>query len=147
MVEANPILEQRVEALEQFSQARVIERVDELTEGVSSLESARTAENPYLASKTDIVRLESRHSATQKQIATQFEQVDKRFDAQAEQVDRQFKAQAELFDNKLQALSEQLRKEWEQRINRLVIWMILAFIAFSGMVLSLVAFFANRLPG
>ncbi|MDE2774613.1 MAG: hypothetical protein OXI77_01615 [Chloroflexota bacterium] len=40
MAENDPILEQRVEALEQFSQARVVEQVGDLTERVSGLESA-----------------------------------------------------------------------------------------------------------
>ena len=48
MAENDPILEQRVEALEQFSQTRVVEQVGDLTERVSSLESARTAEKPVL---------------------------------------------------------------------------------------------------
>jgi len=60
VAENDPILEQRVEALEQFSQARVVEQVGDLTERVSGLESAREAETPHLATKSDIARLEKR---------------------------------------------------------------------------------------
>ena len=179
MAETNPVLEQRVEALEQFSQTRVVEQVGELTQRVSALESARTAENPYLASKSDIVRLEAQHTATQEQLAAQTEQFNKDLKAQSEQfnkdlkaqskqVDKQFIAQAERFDSKLDALSErfdskldalsdqfdskqvaqteQLRREWEQRINQLISWMIVTIIAFFGTVLTATAFIVNRLP-
>ncbi len=190
MAETNPVLEQRVEALEQFSQTRVVEQVGELTERVSALESARTAENPYLASKSDIVRLEAQHTATQEQLAAHSEQFNKDLkaeselfnkdlNAQSKQVDKQFIAQAERFDSKLDALSErfdsklealserfdskldalsdqfdskqvaqteQLRREWEQRINQLISWMIVTIIAFFGTVLTATAFIVNRLP-
>ena len=168
MAENDPILEQRVEALEQFSQARVSEQVGELTERVSALESARTAEHPYLASKSDIVRLEALHAATQKQIAAQSEQFNKdlqaqseRFDAQiaaqSERFDAQIAAQSERFDAKLdaqskqfntalKAQSEQLRKEWEQRINQLISWLIVTVITFGGLIIATAAFIVNRLP-
>ena len=157
MAETNPVLEQRVEALEQFSQTRVVEQVGELTERVSALESARTAENPYLASKSDIVRLEAQHTATQEQLAaqseqfnkdlkSQSEQFNKDLNAQSKQVDKQFIAQAERFDSKQDAQTEQLRREWEQRINQLISWMIVTIIAFFGTVLTATAFIVNRLP-
>ncbi|MDE2950855.1 MAG: hypothetical protein OXT68_08805 [Chloroflexota bacterium] len=168
MAENDPILEQRVEALEQFSQTRVVEQVGELTERVSSLESARETESPFLASKADIARLEAQHIATQEQIAAQSGQFSKdlqaqsevfntRLDAQSaqfnkdlqalsEQVDRRFIAQSERFDSKQNAQTEQLRREWEQRINQLISWMIVTTIAFFGTVIALAAIIINRLP-
>ncbi len=118
MAENDPILEQRVEALEQFSQARVSEQVGELTERVSALESARTAEHPYLASKSDIVRLEALHAATQKQIAAQSEQFNKDLQAQSERFDAQIAAQSERFDAKLDAQSKQFNKDLQAQSER-----------------------------
>jgi len=69
VAENDPVLEQRVEALEQFSQTRVVEQVGELAERVSGLEHARETESPFLATKEDIARLEGLHAATQEQIA------------------------------------------------------------------------------
>ncbi len=157
MAENNPVLEQRVEALEQFSQTRVVEQVGELTERVSALESARMAENPYLASKSDIVRLEAQQTATQEQLAAQSEQFNKDLQAQSERFDSKLDALSERFDSKLDALSEQfdskqdaqteqLRREWEQRINQLISWMIVAIISFFGTAIALGALIINRLP-
>ncbi|MDE2775122.1 MAG: hypothetical protein OXI77_04180 [Chloroflexota bacterium] len=84
MAENDPVLEQRVEALEQFSQARVVEQVGDLTKRVTSLESARETESPFLANKEDIARLEGLHSATQEKITAQSEQLNARLDAQSE---------------------------------------------------------------
>ncbi|MDE2638425.1 MAG: hypothetical protein OXI30_18810, partial [Chloroflexota bacterium] len=75
MAQNDPVLEQRVEALEQFSQTRVVEQVGELTQRVSSLESARETEKPHLATKEDIAHLVGLHSATQERIAALGEQV------------------------------------------------------------------------
>ncbi|MDE2819551.1 MAG: hypothetical protein OXI40_07465 [Chloroflexota bacterium] len=121
MAENDPILEQRVEALEQFSQTRVVEQVGDLTERVSALESARTAENPYLASKSDIVRLEAQHSATQEQIAAQSEQFNKDLKAQSEQFHIALNAQSEVFNTRLDAQSEQFHRDLQslsERVDR-----------------------------
>ncbi|MCY3834251.1 MAG: hypothetical protein OXG85_14660, partial [Chloroflexi bacterium] len=112
MAENDTILEQRVEALEQFSQARVVEQVGELTERVSSLESAREAEKPHLATKSDIARLEGLHAATQGQIAAQSAQFSKDLQVLSEQVDRRFIAQSAQFSKDLQALSEQVDRRF-----------------------------------
>ncbi len=150
MAENNPVLEQRVEALEQFSQTRVVEQVGELTERVSGLESARAAENPHLASKSDIVRLEERLDAFSEQFSkdlkAQGEQFSKDLKAQGEQFSKDLKAQGDQFNTQLTTLSEQLRKEWEQRINKLITWLIIAGIAFCGLVISSTAFIINNLP-
>ena len=169
MVENDPVLEQRVEALEQFSQTRVVEQVGDLTQRVSGLESARETEKPHLASKEDIARLEGLHSATQKQIAAQSEQFSKdlqaqselfnaRLDSQSEQFNKDLQAQSEQFNARLVSLSaqfskdliaqseqfskdqkaqtEQLRRELEQRINRLVAWAVVTGIALGGLIIA-----------
>ncbi len=146
MAENNPVLEQRVEALEQFSQTRVVEQVGELTERVSGLESARTAETPHLASKSDIVRLEAQHTATQEQIVTLSEQFNKDLKAQSEQFSKDLKAQGDQFNTQLTAQSEQLRKEWEQRINKLISWLVASAVAVIGVGIALANSIINSLP-
>ncbi len=108
MAENDPVLEQRVEALEQFSQARVVEQVGDLTKRVTSLETARETESPFLATKEDIARLEGLHAATQKQIAAQSELFNTRLAAQSAQFNTRLDAQSEQFNKDLQAQSEQL---------------------------------------
>jgi len=129
VAENDPILEQRVEALEQFSQTRVVEQVGELTERVSGLESAREAEKPHLATKSDIARLEGLHSATQEQIAALSERVNKdlqaqseqfnaRLDAQSKQINARLDAQSEQFNARLDTQSEQFNKDLQALSDR-----------------------------
>ena len=59
MAESTENLTQRVEALEQISHARVIERVGQVEQRVSRIESAREAEEPHVATKADVARLET----------------------------------------------------------------------------------------
>ena len=59
MAESTESLTQRVEALEQISHARVIERVGQVEQRVSRIESAREAEEPHVATKADVARLET----------------------------------------------------------------------------------------
>jgi len=107
VAENDPVLEQRVEALEQFSQARVVEQVRDLTQRVSGLESARETESPFLATKEDIARLEGLHAATQKQIAAQSELFNTRLDAQSELFNARLDTQSEQFNARLDTQSEQ----------------------------------------
>ena len=60
-------LEQRVEALEQLSHSRVVERVGSLEQRVARMESARETEEPHLATRADIVRLETMLDAQSEQ--------------------------------------------------------------------------------
>lgn len=59
MAESSVSLTQRVEALEQISHARTMERVGEIEQRVSRIESAREAKEPHVATKADIARLET----------------------------------------------------------------------------------------
>ena len=59
MAESSASLTQRVEALEQVSHARVVERIGQVEQRVSRIESAREAEEPHVATKADIARLET----------------------------------------------------------------------------------------
>ena len=59
MADDSASLMQRVEALEQISHARVVERVGQIEQRVSRIESARETEEPHVATKADISRLET----------------------------------------------------------------------------------------
>jgi len=72
--------------------------------------------------------------------------VDTRFAAQSAQFNKDLQALSERFASKQNAQTEQLRREWEQRINQLISWMIVTTIAFFGTVIALAAIIINRLP-
>ncbi|MDE2747504.1 MAG: hypothetical protein OXI34_00930 [Chloroflexota bacterium] len=146
MAENDPVLEQRVEALEQFSQTRVVEQVGELAERVSGLEHAREAEKPHLATKSDIARLEGLHAATQEQIAAQSAQFSKDLQAQSELFNTRLDAQSAQFSKDLKAQSVQLRKEWQDHMKQLAAWLIRTGIAVSGVIIAAAAIIINRLP-
>jgi len=146
VAENDPVLEQRVEALEQFSQTRVVEQVGELTERVSGLESAREAEKPHLATKSDIARLEGLHAATQEQIAAQSAQFSKDLNAQSELFNTRLDAQSAQFSKDLKAQSVQLRKEWQDHMKQLAAWLVRTGIAISGVIIAAAAIIINRLP-
>ncbi|MCY3780772.1 MAG: hypothetical protein OXG78_10725 [Chloroflexi bacterium] len=82
--------------MEQLSHSRVVERVGSLEQRVARMESARKTEEPHLATKADIVRLET-------MIDAQSEQLNQRIDAQAEKINQRIDAQTELFQGKLDA--------------------------------------------
>ena len=132
MAEADLILEQRVEALEQTERLRVVEQVADLSERVARIESAWETVIPHLATKADIVRLETKLEA-------QSEQFNSKLEAQSEQLNSKLEAQSGQFDGKLEALSEQLQRKFEQRMNQQIIWII-------GTGIALATFIANRLP-
>ena len=139
-VATDSTLEQRVEALEQLSHSRVVERVGSLEQRVARMESARETEEPHLATKADIVRLETKIDAQTEQfngkLDAQAEQINQRINAQSAQTRTMFSAQSELFQEKLDAQSKDLRRELEQRINRLTLWMVGTGIALAALILS-----------
>ena len=143
MAEADLILEQRVEALEQTERLRVVEQVADLSERVARIESAWETVIPHLATKADIVRLETKLEAQSEQfnskLEAQSEQLNSKLEAQSEQLNSKLEAQSGQFDGKLEALSEQLQRKFEQRMNQQIIWII-------GTGIALATFIANRLP-
>ncbi len=158
MAEAETSLTQRVESLERASRERMVEQGVDLGERVSGLESARDAVYPHLATKADIALIETQIRHTQEQNVQLDKKIDERFiesdkkidrrseqfqaklDAQSEQFQAKLDAQSEQFQAKLDAQSEQLQKIIEQRLNRVIAWMIATGIALAALILS-------RLPG
>ena len=165
MAEAETSLTQRVESLERTSQERVVEQVADLGERVAGLESSRAAENPHLATKADIARLETQIEHTQAQIGQLDEKIDARYDqldekidsqsdqfqskldaqskqfqtmldAQSEQFQTKLDAQSEQFQSKLDAQFEQVQKILEQRLNRMIAWLMATGVALTALILS-----------
>ena len=71
MAEANASMAQRVEALEQISHARVVERVGAIEQRVSRIESAREADEQPVATKADIARLQTQLAETRETLTAQ----------------------------------------------------------------------------
>ena len=165
MAESDTSLTQRVESLERTSHERVVEQVADLGERVAGLESARDAENPHLATKADIARMETQIEHTQeligqldkkidarydqldekidarydqldKKIDARYDQLDKKIDARYDQLDKKIDEQSDVYQSKLDAQSELLQKILEQRINRQTAWMLATFIALAALMLS-----------
>ena len=147
MAEAETSLTQRIESLERTSHERVVEQVADLVERVAGLESARDAETPHLATKADIARLETQTTFMQEQISNldkkidaRYDQLDEKIDQQSEQMQAKFDAQSEQIQAKLDTQSEELQKIIEQRLNRMIAWLIASGIALVAVILS-------QLPG
>ncbi len=143
MAESDTSLTQRVESLERTSHERVVEQVADLGERVAGLESARDAENPHLATKADIARMETQIEHTQeligqldKKIDARYDQLDEKIDARYDQLDKKIDEQSDVYQSKLDAQSELLQKILEQRINRQTAWMLATFIALAALMLS-----------
>ena len=187
MAESETSLAQRVESLERTSHERVVEQVADLGERVTGLESARDAENPHLATKADIARLETQIGHTQEQIGqldkkidarydqldkkidanhdqldkkidARYDQLDKKIDANHDQLDKKIDAvydhldkkidanhdqlnkkideQSDVYQSKLDAQTEMMQKILEQRINRLIGWLLGTVIAVAALILS-----------
>ncbi len=114
MAEAETSLSQRVESLERLSQGHVFEKVVELDQRVTSMESARETEQPHLATKADIARLETQVVHMQKQIDQLDEKIDARYDQLDEKIDARYDQLDEKIDARYDQLDEKIDKQFEQ---------------------------------
>lgn len=124
MAESSASLSQRVEALEQISHARVVERVGQIEQRVSRIESAREAEEPHVATKADVARLEKLV------IETRSDLMQRIGDNHSE------------LDEKLNAANTAA----EKRLRHFLMWLIGAAIALAGVVIAAAAFIVAQLP-
>ncbi len=104
MAESTESLTQRVEALEQISHARVIERVGQVEQRVSRIESAREAEEPHVATKADVARLETLVSDTRAELKAEIS--DSRTELKAEISDSRAELKAEISDSRAELKAE-----------------------------------------
>lgn len=123
MAESTESLTQRVEALEQISHARVVERVGQVEQRVSRIESAREAEEPHVATKADIARLETLVVETRSDLMQQMG--DNHSD----------------LEEKINAANTAA----EKRLRHFLMWLIGAAIALAGVVVAAAAFIVAQL--
>ena len=135
MAESTESLTQRVEALEQISHARVIERVGQVEQRVSRIESAREAEEPHLATKADVARLATLLVGTRSDLQEQIG--DLRSDLL-----RQMNDNHSDMEDKINAANTAA----EKRLRHFLMWLIGTAIAFAAVIIAAFAIIVARLP-
>ena len=145
MAEESVSLAQRVEALEQISHARVVERIGQIEQRVSRIESAREAEEPHVATKADIARLETLvvefRGESQAQIG------DFRAELQAQIGDFRAESQAQVsgvksdLEDRIGALEVANEKQYRQ----FLMWLIGTAITTTGVIIAAVAAIVGQL--
>ena len=123
MAEQSASLTQRVEALEQISHARVVERVGQIEQRVSRIESARETEEPHVATKADVARLETLVVETRSALLQQMG--DNHSD----------------LEEKMNAANTAA----EKRLRHYLMWLVGAAIALAGVVVAAAAFIVTQL--
>ena len=145
MAESTESLTQRVEALEQISHARVVERVGQVEQRVSRIESAREAEEPHVATKADIARLETLVVGTRSGLQEQIG--DLRSDLQEQIADLRSDLLQQMGDNhsELEEKINAVNTAAEKRLRHFLMWLIGAAIALAGVVVAAAAFIVAQL--
>ena len=123
MAESSVSLAQRVEALEQISHARVVERVGQIEQRISRIESAREAEEPHGATKADIARLETL-------------MVESRSDLLRQMSEQNADLEEKISD---------INTAGEKRLRHFLMWLIGTAIALAGVILAAAAFIVAQL--
>ncbi len=126
---------QRVEALEQISHARVIERVGQVEQRVSRIESAREAEEPHVATKADVARLETLIVGTRSDLQEQIG--ESRSDLL-----RQMSENHSDMEDKINAANT----AGEKRLRHFLMWLIGTAIAFAAVIIAAFAIIVGQLP-
>ena len=135
MAESTESLAQRVEALEQISHARVIERVGQVEQRVSRIESAREAEEPHVATKADVARLETLVVGTRSDLQEQIG--ESRSDLL-----RQMSENHSDMEDKINAANT----AGEKRLRHFLMWLIGTAIAFAAVIIAAFAIIVGQLP-
>lgn len=124
MAESTESLTQRVEALELLSHARIIERVGQVEQRVSRIESAREAEEPHVATKADVARLETLVVETRSDLL------------------RQMSENHSDMEDKINAANT----AGEKRLRHFLMWLIGTAIAFAAVIIAAFALIVGQLP-
>ncbi len=135
MAESSESLAQRVEALEQISHARVVERVGQIEQRISRIESARETEEPHVATKADIARLET--------LA-----VETRSDLQQQIADQGADLQRQITENHadLEEKINAVNTAGEKRLRHFLMWLIGTAIALAAVIIAAFAIIVAQLP-
>ena len=145
-----------MEALEQISHARVVERVGQIEQRVSRIESARETEEPHVATKADISRLETlvveTRSGLQEQISETRsglqEQISETRSGLQEQISETRSGLQEQIGETRSGLQEQISDSnatMEKRLRELIMWMVGTAIALTAVIIAAAAFIVSRL--
>ncbi len=157
MAESSESLAQRVEALEQISHARVVERVGQIEQRVSRIESARETEEPHVATKADIARLETlvveTRSDLQQQIADQGADLQRQItdqgaDLQQQIADQGADLQRQITENHadLEEKINAVNTAGEKRLRHFLMWLIGTAIALAAVIIAAFAIIVAQLP-
>ena len=157
MAESSESLAQRVEALEQISHARVVERVGQIEQRISRIESARETEEPHVATKADIARLETlaveTRSDLQQQIADQGADLqqqiaDQGADLQRQIADQGADLQRQITENHadLEEKINAVNTAGEKRLRHFLMWLIGTAIALAAVIIAAFAIIVAQLP-
>ena len=163
MVEESASVLQRVEALEQISHARVVERVGQVEQRVSRIESAREAEEPHVATKADVARLETLIVDTRSELRGEIGDLrtemrggigdlraemrggigDLRTEMQGEIGDLRTEMQGEIGNLKEQIGNVKL--SLETKLRHLLMWVVGSAIALAAVIIAVTVFIVSHL--
>jgi molybdopterin converting factor small subunit len=168
MAESSESLAQRVEALEQISHARVVERVGQIEQRVSRIESARQAEEPHVATKADIARLETLVVESRSDLQEQVGETRSHLQAQVGETRSHLQAQVGETRSDLQEQIGDLRSDLlrqmgenhsdleekinavntagEKRLRHFLMWLIGTAIALAAVIIAAFAIIVAQLP-
>ena len=156
MAEERASLTQRVEALEQISHARVVERVGAIEQRVSRIESAREAEEPHVATSADIARLETRTTEVQTVLqadiagtrsALQEQITETRAEFQSQIGETRTELQSQIAENHsdLQDKINAVNTAGEKRLRHFLMWLIGTAIALAAVIIAAFAFIVGQM--
>jgi len=157
MAEESPSLAQRVEALEQISQARVVERIGQIEQRVSRIESAREAEEPHLATKADVACLETLIVETRSDLMEQ--NLETRSDLQEQIAETRSVLQEQNLETRSDLLRQMVEYQsdleekintfntaGEKRLRHFLMWLIGTAIALAAVIIASFAIIVGPLP-
>ncbi len=167
MAEESASLTQRIEALEQISHARVVERVGAIEQLVSRIESAREAEEPHVATSADIARLETRTTEVQTVLqadiagtrsALQEQITETRAEFQSQIGETRSELQSQIGETRSELLSQiaenhsdlqdkinAVNTAGEKRLRHFLMWLIGTAIALAAVIIAAFAFIVGQM--
>lgn len=150
MAQANPILEQRVEALEQVSQARVVEQVGSLSERVAGMEQTYATAMPHLATKADLAEasgmLRTDLKEAEGSLRTDLKETEGSLRADLKATEGRLRADQEASEGRLRTEIQKVETNNEKRMRNFLMWLILTAIALGSLIVGMAALILERLP-
>lgn len=139
MAQANPILEQRGEALEQVSQARVVEQVGSLSERVAGMEQTYATAMPHLATKADLAEASG-------MLRTDLKEAEGSLRADLKATEGRLRTDQVASEGRLRTEIQKVETNNEKRMRNFLMWLILTAIALGSLIVGMAALILERLP-